>query len=71
MILRALIAWMFFVCTVFGLVAFSSWFIAYCFRKENEWWGGFPLWTAGFLGLLLPIGAVIVLATLAILGVKL
>ncbi len=50
-------AWLVGVVGVFGMFQLACWFILMCLDKEDEWWGGLPLWVTGALGVLVPLAA--------------
>ncbi len=55
--MKYLEAWLVGVVGVFSLFQLVHWFIETCFDTEDEWWGGFPLWMTGALGVFVPLGA--------------
>ena len=61
-------AFLTFIVSVWAVFFAGSHFIAFCADNNGRWWGGFPLWMAGALGVFVPLLAASVLLSLYIAG---
>jgi len=54
--MKYLEVWLVTVVGIFGLFQLVYWYIEMCTDNEDKWWGGLPLWVAGAVGVLVPLG---------------
>jgi hypothetical protein len=62
------LAFLTFIVSVWSIFFAGSHFIAFCLDYSDRWWGGYPLWMAGALGVFVPLVGVAIVLTLYIAG---
>ena len=66
--MQYVLAFLIFFVSMWAFFFAGSRFIDFCDDHNDRWWGGFPLWMAGGLGVLLPlfVGAVVLSIYIAV-----